>query len=72
MQVQMQVPETLFTGVEFMCLPSDFTDVHELVDGRPVPLPVTSMTHDIYTVRIASALHQMESRPDVEWDLVDI
>jgi Uma2 family endonuclease len=62
MQVQVRAPETLFTGVEFMCLPSDFTDVHELVDGRPVPLPVTSMTHDIYTNRIVSALlHYGES-----------
>jgi Uma2 family endonuclease len=62
MQVQVreqsQLSETLFTGIEFMHLPSDVTCNSELVAGRIVPLPVMSMTHDIYTSRMVSALLQ--------------
>jgi Uma2 family endonuclease len=58
MQVQMRTPETLLTGEEFMRQDGDFRHSHELVEGRLVPLPVTSMTHDIYTSRIVSALLQ--------------
>jgi Uma2 family endonuclease len=57
MQVQ-QVQETLVTGVEFMRQDTEFRHSYELVAGRLVPLPVTSMTHDIYAMRIASALLQ--------------
>jgi Uma2 family endonuclease len=58
MQVHVQEQEALVTGMEFMDLPSEFRHSHELVDGRLVPLPVTSMTHDFYAMRIASALHE--------------
>lgn len=56
MQMQVQVPETLLTGEEFMRQDADFRH-SELVEGRLVPLPVTSMTHDIYASRIVSALY---------------
>lgn len=56
MQVQMRTPETLLTGEEFMRHDTDFRHGHELVEGRLVPLPVTSMTHDIHAMRIAAAL----------------
>lgn len=58
MQVQVQTPERLFTGEEFMRQDGEFRHSHELVEGRLVRLPVTSMTHDIYTNRIVSALLQ--------------
>jgi Uma2 family endonuclease len=56
MQVQMRTPETLLTGEEFMRQDGEFRANHELVDGQLVPLPVTSMTHDIHAMRIAAAL----------------
>jgi Uma2 family endonuclease len=56
MQVQVQEPETLVTGEEFMRHDGEFRHSYELVEGRLVPLPVTSMTHDIHAMRIAAAL----------------
>jgi Uma2 family endonuclease len=57
MQVQMLERETLITGEEFMRQDGEFRGSFELVEGRLVPLPVTSMSHDIYAMRIAAALH---------------
>jgi Uma2 family endonuclease len=56
MQMQVQVPEPLLTGEEFMRQDGEFRHSYELVEGRLVPLPVTSMTHDIHAMRIAAAL----------------
>jgi Uma2 family endonuclease len=56
MQVQVQVPETLLTGEEFMRQDGEFRYSYELLDGQLVPLPVTSMAHDIHATRIAVAL----------------
>jgi Uma2 family endonuclease len=58
MGMQEQVQEPQLTGLWFMRQSNEFRATHELVEGRLVPLPVTSMTHDIYTIRIASALLQ--------------
>jgi Uma2 family endonuclease len=57
MQVQERTPETLVTGEEFMRQDGEFRSTHELVEGKLVPLPVTSMTHDIHAMRLAAALH---------------
>lgn len=56
MQVQVEVPETLLTGEEFMRQDTEFRHSYELVEGRLVPLPVMSMTHDICCSRIIAAL----------------
>ena len=48
--IKMQMPETLLTGEEFMRQDTDFRHSYELVEGRLVPLLVTSMTHDIHAM----------------------